>query len=78
MGTLPNGSLLAWVEQREDTAFVGAYVGEGATPDGSNDFRGRDPATQICRSVDEARRWIENEAAALNLPVKWVDAAPDR
>ncbi|HEX2941650.1 MAG TPA: hypothetical protein VHO91_11420 [Rhodopila sp.] len=78
MGTLPDGSLLAWVEQREDTAFIGAYIGEGATTDNSSDFRGRDPATHVFPSVDEARRWVETEAAALDLPVRWIEPAPRR
>jgi hypothetical protein len=59
------GNLLAWIEPQGDGVFVGAYVGELAAR--------RAPATQVCRSPDEARRWIEDQAAGLGLPVRWVD-----
>jgi hypothetical protein len=74
MNAIPEGSLLAWIEQRGGE-FIGAFVGEGATRQEHGAYRGRDPAIRFCRSADEARRWIESEAALLRLPVKWLDGA---
>ena len=62
--------LLAWVEARRDEEFVAAFVGGAATK--------RAPATQICASPEEARQWIEDEAAEFGLPVEWVNAPPAR
>ena len=62
--------LLAWVEPQSDEAFVAAFVG-GAAPQ-------RVPATQVCASPEEAREWIEHQAAEFDLPVEWVTAAPER
>ncbi|HEY0184980.1 MAG TPA: hypothetical protein VGC09_19440 [Rhodopila sp.] len=67
-----NGSLLAWIEPHGANNFVGAFVGEAAAPDASRHFRGRAPAAKQCSSPAEARQWIEDQAAALDLPVKWV------
>ena len=64
-----NSRLLAWIEQRDDDAFLAAFVGKPAA-------RQRLPATQLCTSSDAARRWVENEATTLGLPVEWV--APDK
>ena len=62
--------LLAWVEPRGDQAFLAAFVSGAATE--------RLPATQLCTSPDDARQWIEDEAATLGLPVEWLDSAPER
>jgi hypothetical protein len=59
----PAGKLCAWVEKRCG-GFLGAFVGENATT--------RTPATRLCASADEARQWVEVEAEAFGLPVKWV------
>jgi hypothetical protein len=67
------GSLLAWVEPRGADEFVGAFVGDGAYLSNGNDLTGRPPAVQHCSSEAEARQWIESEAAAFGLPIKWVD-----
>jgi hypothetical protein len=72
------GNLLAWIEPCDAGEFIGAFVGEGALPDAHRDFPGRAPATRICSSPDEARQWVENQAAALDLPVKWVSDIPAR
>ena len=72
----PCGNLLAWIEARGADTYIGAIVGEGAVADRQRCFAGRAPATQLCGSPDEARRWVENEAAALDLPVKWIDGNP--
>jgi hypothetical protein len=72
----PPGSLLAWINQCKGDAFVAALIGEGAVPGAYKDFPGRMPATQHCSSHDEAKQWIEDQAAALDLPVKWVSGIP--
>jgi hypothetical protein len=60
----PSGQLLAWIERSGTGEFRGAFVGDGA--------RNRLPATQACSSIDEAREWVVEEAAALGVPVKWL------
>jgi hypothetical protein len=67
-----SGNLVAWIESRGADEFIGAFVGEGAIPDRRADVPGRTPATQVCSSSDEARQWVEEQAAALALPVKWL------
>ena len=62
--------LLAWVEPRNDEEFLAAFVGGAATE--------RTPARQLCASPDEARQWIEHEAADFGLPVEWLNAPPQR
>jgi hypothetical protein len=64
-----SSKLLAWVEPHRDQEFVAAYVGGAATK--------RQPATQLCASPDDARQWVEHEAAALGLAVAWVSEAPE-
>jgi hypothetical protein len=67
---MPQSSkLLAWVEPQRDQEFLTAYVGGAAAK--------RRPATQLCASPDDARRWVEHEAAALGLTVAWVSEAPE-
>ena len=75
---IPNGHLLAWVEPDGEDGFIGAFVGEGAAPDASAHRLGRAPATQLCASAVAARRWIEEQAAALALPVKWIENPIDQ
>jgi hypothetical protein len=62
--------LLAWVEPQRDDEVVAAFVGGAA--------RQRVPATQVCASVEEAREWVEHEAAEFGLPVEWLSAPPQR
>ncbi len=69
-----SGNLLAWIEPCGADDYIGAFIGEGAVPDSR--FAGRAPATQHCSSPEEARQWVEAEAAALDLPVKWVGGFP--
>jgi hypothetical protein len=64
---LPSGQLLAWIEPSESGEYLGAFVGDKAPR--------RQPATQSCSSVEEARLWVIEEAAALDLPVKWLGPA---
>jgi hypothetical protein len=62
------GKLLAWIEPRSDDLFLAAFVGAEASS--------RAPAAQPCPSRTEARAWIEDQAAALGLPVEWVGRPP--
>ncbi len=64
----PRGNLLAWINPSKADEFVAAFIGEGAMPGAYKDFPGRSPAMQFCSSPDEARQWIEDQAAALDLP----------
>jgi hypothetical protein len=57
------GKLLAWIEPQDDE-YLGAIVGGGAPR--------RAPATRVCRSAEEARQWVEAQAAALGVPVEWL------
>jgi hypothetical protein len=66
-----DGNLRAWIEPCDD-GFIGAFVGEGAVPDPDAKIPGRAPATQVCATSNEARQWVETEAAALDLSVRWV------
>ena len=59
-----SGKLLAWIEARADDEFLAAFVG-GEAPK-------RRPATRLCSSPGEARCWVEQQAAALGVPVEWV------
>ena len=64
---MPHGhGFVAWIEPKEGHCAA-AFV-SGAT-------RGlRAPATRHFRSIREACRWVEQEAAALGgIPVAWVD-----
>jgi hypothetical protein len=61
--------LLAWIAPRSETEFVAAFVGGAAVS-------GRAPATRLCPSHSEARQWVEDQAAALGLPVEWLSGAP--
>ena len=72
----PFGSLLAWIKPRSADEFVAAFGGEGAGRGAYRDFAGRAPAKKFCTSPDEARQWIEDQAAAFDLPVRWVRDIP--
>jgi hypothetical protein len=67
---IPSGHHLAWIRPRGVDEFVGVFVGEGATHDAHRHSPGLAPATQFCSSFDEARQWVENQAAALDLQIK--------
>jgi hypothetical protein len=72
----PDGSLLAWIKPRSADEFVAAFVGEHAVSGAYRNFAGRAPAKRFCSSLDEARQWIEGQAAAFDLPVRWVSGMP--
>ena len=59
------GMLVAWIESSGDGQAVAAFVGE--TRDNP-----RVPARQTFETPAEARGWVEREADALKLPVKWL------
>jgi hypothetical protein len=73
-----NGNLLAWIEPCGDDHYIGAFVGEGAAPGAYGQSSGRPPATQDCSSPAEAREWVENQASALRLPIKWISPTSHR
>jgi hypothetical protein len=62
--------LLAWVVPHGDD-FVAAIVGAPVA-------RRRAPATHLCSSRPAAVEWVEEESAAVGLPVEWVDGVPRR
>ena len=65
---MPNGNtLLAWIESPGEGEFVAAFTAATASK--------RLPATKQCASPDEAKHWIEREAAALGAAVEWTDRA---
>jgi hypothetical protein len=67
---MPDNKLLAWIEPRSgDQEFRAAFV---SAPTASR----RAPATYNCASPDEAREWVEVQAAALGVPVEWTDCSP--
>lgn len=66
-----DSTLLAWIEPRDDDAFLAAFVGKPAA-------RQRAPAVRVFASTEEARRWVEREAAEFGLPVEWLSSAPVR
>ena len=61
--------LLAWIEPRTSDEFLAAFV---AAPLAAE----RAPATQLCSSPDDARQWVEEEAATLGVAIKWVSEPP--
>lgn len=70
------GNLLAWIEPYGSGEFMGAFVGEHAVLDPPSPGPRRAPATKLCPSPEEARQWVENQAMALGLPIKWVSQFP--
>jgi hypothetical protein len=71
----PSGKLRAWIERKPGGRFLAGFVGVVVTPDGHVAVANRAPATQVCRSPEEAREWVEDEATAFGLPVEWAEAA---
>lgn len=62
--------LLAWLNPENGERYTVAFV---ASAMASN----RPPATRHCGSQDEARQWVESEAAALgDVQVEWIDQPP--
>jgi hypothetical protein len=68
------GKIRAWIEHHcPKRGVLVAFIGmpsEGDPP------LQRLPATRLCASLGEAKRWVESEARALGgVPVEWVDGA---
>jgi hypothetical protein len=61
--------LIAWIEPGSGQEFQAAFVSAAMASR-------RRPATRRCASPDEARQWVEGEAAALGIPVEWTDHSP--
>ena len=57
--------VLAWVEPHGDGEFLAAFVSGSSS-------KARPPATRVCASEDETRRWVAHEAAALGTTVRWM------
>jgi hypothetical protein len=68
-----SGKLRAWIEQQHGGAFVAAFIGVATLPDGRVAAANREPARQVCCSLDKARQWVEKEATAFGLPVEWME-----
>jgi hypothetical protein len=66
------GKIRAWIEHCTKDGVLAAFVGvpgEGDPP------LQRLPATRLCVSLDEAKKWVEAEAMAIGVPVEWVSQA---
>jgi hypothetical protein len=68
---MPTNKLLAWIEPRTGGEYMAAFVSFLTASR-------RAPATRRCASADEARQWVEHEAAAFGVPVEWTDQSPQR
>jgi hypothetical protein len=61
---MPRRGLVAWIEPK-GSHFMVAFVS-------AKTRWFRDPATRLFSAVEEARRWVEQQAAALGgVPVVW-------
>ncbi len=63
-----SSKFLAWIEPSDGREYLAAFVAAATVS--------RRPATHRCTSPDEARRWVEGQAAPFGVPVEWVDRAP--
>jgi hypothetical protein len=61
--------LVAWIEPRPNDEYLAAFVAEPLVTK-------RAPATQLCSSPHDARQWVEEEAAAVGIPVRWLGEPP--
>jgi hypothetical protein len=61
-----SGKLIAWIEPHGPYKFTAVFVSSAMASR-------RAPATNHFGSPDEAREWVEREAAALDVPVEWTD-----
>ena len=64
-----NNKFLAWIERFDGREVLAAFVASAMASR-------REPATHRCASPDEARRWVEVQAAEFGVPVEWVDHPP--
>jgi hypothetical protein len=56
----------AWIQPLDHGGFLAAFIDVNAPTQDA-------PATKRCPSSDNAKRWIEAQAAAFGLPIEWVD-----
>lgn len=68
-----SGKIRAWIEQYNGGEVSAKFIGVMTLPDGQDIVADREPAVTTWPSVDCARRWVESEAAAVGLPVEWVE-----
>ena len=66
-----DGKVCAWIEPRGDALEAG-FVCLPADVDGRDRSVHRPPATKRCKSKDDAKHWIGQEAEALGFPVEWI------
>jgi hypothetical protein len=68
------GKIRAWIEHCcAKQGVLAAFI--GVPSEGDAPLR-RPPATRLCASLAEAKKWVESEAQALGgVPVEWVDRA---
>jgi hypothetical protein len=64
-----SSKFLAWIEPSDGRQVVAAFVAAAMVSR-------RKPAMHRCASLDEARRWVEVQAAEFGVPVEWVDRPP--
>lgn len=69
---LLSGKLLAWIEEGADDAVQACFIGVAPEVSSRQDCV-RAPALLLCRSRDDAQRWVEQEAVALGCPIEWVE-----
>jgi hypothetical protein len=61
----------AWIQPLDCGGFLAAFVDANAPTQDA-------PTTKWCPSSDNAKRWIEAQAAAFGLPIEWVDKTTER
>ena len=64
-----SNKFLAWIEPSDGREFLAAFVAAGTASR-------LKPATHRCASPDEARKWVEVQAAEFGVPVEWADSFP--
>lgn len=63
------GKLRAWIEHCTKPGVLVAFI---AVPEEDGAPLPRLPATRLCASLEEARRWVVAEAQMLGVPVEWM------
>lgn len=69
--------IIAWTKDDGAGAVTAAFVGEGTFARRGRNYPTRQPAARQCHSMEDARKWVQREAQALGVAVKWLDQAPD-
>jgi hypothetical protein len=71
--TLPSGRLRAWITSQGFDESLVCFVAVPADTGPGSAHVTRPPAVQPCASVEDARTWMEHQAASLGLPIEWVN-----